>query len=459
MKNLQSAVQAHADQYLSELIDFLKIPSISADSSYKESVSEAAHWLADKLKALDMDEVQIFPTAGHPIVFASKNVDVQAPTLLIYGHYDVQPPDPLELWDSEPFTPVVKDGKIYARGACDDKGQAYMHLKALEILQKEGPLPCNVKFLLEGEEEVGSENLEHFVETHRELLAADLMLISDTSMLANDTPSITTGLRGMAYMEVHITGPNRDLHSGVYGGGVANPINVLCEMIASLKDDQGRITIPGFYEKVVELSPETRNELARAPFDEGAYMADLGVKATRGEAGYTVPERKSIRPTLDVNGIWGGYTGEGSKTVLPSEAHAKISMRLVPNQDSEEIAQLFTQHIHNIAPESVQVKVVNMHGGEAAVTPIDSTGYQAASKAYEMAFDKTPIPTRDGGSIPIVALFQHTLNLDTILMGFGLNSDNIHSPNEHYGLFNYYKGIETIAYFHQIYAEMMKNPG
>ena len=453
MQNLSPLIQDSSEQFLNELKDFLSFPSISADSRYKEEVRKTAFWLVDKLKNLAMDQVEVFETGGHPIVYATKRVNEQAPTVLIYGHYDVQPPDPLELWDSDPFTPVIKNEKIYARGACDDKGQVYMHLKALEILMKEGPLPCNVKFLIEGEEEVGSENLEEFVTQHKELLSADVMLISDTAMIANDTPSITVGLRGMAYMEVHVTGPNRDLHSGVYGGAVANPINVLCEMIAHLKDEHGRITIPGFYDDVVELSQDQRDELGRAPFHETAFLKDLGMDSTRGEQGYSIPEQKSIRPTLDVNGIWGGYTGEGSKTVLPSQAHAKISMRLVPNQKSEKIAELFTEYIQRIAPPSVHVEVVNHHGGEAAVTPTDSIEYQAAADAYEQAFGITPIPMRGGGSIPIVALFQQELGLETLMMGFGLNSDDIHSPNEHYGLFNYFKGIETLAYFHKIYAE------
>ncbi|MEM9719102.1 MAG: dipeptidase [Bacteroidota bacterium] len=457
MQNYQTQIQSSSKKFLDELIDFLSFPSISADSQYKEAVTQTAHWLEEKLQALAMDEVKVFPTSGHPIVYASKTVDPEAPTVLIYGHYDVQPPDPLDLWDSDPFTPVIKDEKIYARGACDDKGQVYMHLKALEILNQNGPLPCNVKFLIEGEEEVGSEGLPDFVKNHKELLEADLMLISDTSMLANDTPSITVGLRGMAYMEVHITGPNRDLHSGVYGGAVDNPINVLCEMIAHLKDKDGRITIPGFYDQVYNLSQSERDDLGRAPFHEASFLNDLGIGAAKGEKGYSIPELKSIRPTLDVNGIWGGYTGEGSKTVLPSQAHAKISMRLVPNQNSEKIAELFTEYLQRIAPPTVQIEIINHHGGEAAVTSTDSIGYQAASKAFEKAFGKPPIPTREGGSIPIVALFQQELGLDTILMGFGLNSDNIHSPNEHYGLFNYFKGIETIAHFHEILAEMKRS--
>lgn len=404
-----------------------------------------------------MGKIEKFPTSGHPIVYAEIIVDPSLPTILTYGHYDVQPPDPMELWNSPPFEPVLKDGKIYARGACDDKGQMYMHLKALEILKSQGELPCNVKYLIEGEEEIGSDNLEHFVQEHRDLLKADIILVSDTSMIANDVPSITVGLRGMSYLEVELTGPNRDLHSGVYGGAVENPVNVLCEMIASLKDEEGKITIPGFYDKVVELTNEEREALGRRPFDKEAYMADLEIGAVNGERGYTTTERASIRPTLDVNGIWGGYIGEGAKTVLPSKAHAKISMRLVPNQVSSEITQLFQDHFEKLAPKSVKVKVMPHHGGEAAVVSTESNGYKAASLAMTDTFGKEPIPTREGGSIPIVALFQKELGLETVLMGFGLDSDAIHSPNEHYGIFNYLKGIETIPHFHKHFAKLQNS--
>jgi len=453
MENTSQLIENKSEQFIKELVDFLTIPSISADSTYKKDVQRAAEWLINRLEELKLDEVKLFPTDGHPIVFAQKHVSDSAPTVLIYGHYDVQPPDPLELWDQPPFEPTIKSGKIYARGASDDKGQMYMHLKAIQILLEQDTLPCNVKFLIEGEEEVGSLHLEAFLTQNRSLLACDLVLISDTAMLGNDTPSITTGLRGMAYMEVTVTGPNRDLHSGVYGGAVDNPINVLCEMIANLKDDHGQITIPGFYDKVLVLGKDERDRLESAPFDQAAFMNDLGIEGIRGEKNYTLRERKSIRPSLDVNGIWGGYTGQGSKTVLPSKAHAKISMRLVPNQKSDEIAQLFTDYFRKIAPTSVHVSVKNLHGGEAAVTRTDAPGYKAAEKAMEKAWGKKPIPSREGGSIPIVALFKEVLQADTILMGFGLNSDNIHSPNEHYGLYNYKKGIETITYFHQFLAE------
>ncbi|MDP5170773.1 MAG: dipeptidase [Bacteroidia bacterium] len=454
MSTVTEYLKNNQDRFLEELVDFLKIPSISADSAYKDEVNKAADWLIGKMNQLDMDRVEKFPTAGHPIVYAEKMVGADKPTILVYGHYDVQPPDPLNLWNSPPFEPVIKDGNIYARGACDDKGQVYMHVKAIEILQSQGPLPCNVKFIIEGEEEVGSDHLGDFVREHKGMLSADIILISDTSMIANDTPSITAGLRGLSYLEVAVTGPNRDLHSGVYGGAIDNPINVLCEMIASLKDEDGRITIPGFYDKVEELSRTQREELGKRPFDYEAYKRDLGVADTNGEAGYSPMERASIRPTLDVNGIWGGYIGEGAKTVLPSSAHAKISMRLVPNQISAEITELFQVHFTKLAPASVKVQVMPHHGGEAAVVSTEAAGYRAAARAMETTFGKVPIPTREGGSIPIVALFKEVLGLETVLMGFGLNSDAIHSPNEHYGIFNFYKGIETIPYFHQYFAEM-----
>lgn len=456
MDQIKDFVDSNKERFLKELIDFLKIPSISADSAYKADVDRAADWLIDQFGKLGLQTVEKHATPGHPIVFAEKIISADLPTVLVYGHYDVQPPDPLDLWDSPPFEPVIKDGKIYARGACDDKGQMYMHLKAIEALNEMGELPCNVKFLIEGEEEVGSDNLEDFVRANVDKLSADIILVSDTSMLANDTPSITVGLRGLSYVEVEVHGPNRDLHSGVYGGAVENPLNVLCEMIASLKDENGQITIPGFYDKVVELSQEERNDLARRPFNLHEYQDDLGIGGTGGEKAYSVTERASIRPTLDVNGIWGGYIGEGAKTVLPASAFAKISMRLVPNQSSEEITRMFTEHFEKIAPATVKVKVKPHHGGEAAVVSTQNPGYLAAAKAMEDAFGKVPIPTREGGSIPIVALFQKVLGTETVLMGFGLNSDDIHSPNEHYGIFNYLKGIETIPRFHQHFAKMGK---
>lgn len=457
MEQIRQYIDQHRDRFLEELIDLLKIPSISADSNYKEDVERAADWLVNQFQKLGVDRAEKYATKGHPIVYAERIISKNKPTVLVYGHYDVQPPDPLELWDSPPFEPVIKDGKIYARGSADDKGQAYMHLKAMEVLNHLGELPCNIKFLIEGEEEVGSDNLEIFSKANKEMLNADIILVSDTSMIANDTPSITVGLRGLAYMEVEVTGPNRDLHSGVYGGAVGNPVNILCEMIASLKDTNKRITIPGFYDDVEELSESYRAEMAKQPFNEQTYRANLDIATTEGEAGYTTLERAAIRPTLDVNGIWGGYTGEGAKTVLPSKAFAKISMRLVPNQDSTKIAALFKKHFEAIAPDSVQVKVTTHHGGEPAVVSTESVAYKSAAKAMEDAFGKVPIPTREGGSIPIVAMFQKVLGLDTVLMGFGLNSDAIHSPNEHYGIFNYFKGIETITRFHQHFGNHAKN--
>lgn len=446
-------IKNNKDRFINELLDLLRIPSVSADSKFKEDVREAAAFVEESLKNAGAEKVEICETAGHPIVYGEKIIDPSRPTVLIYGHYDVQPPDPYELWDSPPFEPVIKNEKIYARGSADDKGQFYMHIKAVEALIRTEGLPCNVKFMIEGEEEVGSDNLEDFVKKNKEKLSADTILISDTAMISLDTPSITTGLRGLSYLEVEVTGPNRDLHSGVYGGSVANPINVLCKMIASLKDEKGRITIPGFYDDVDELSAEERSAMNKAPFDLEEYKKDLDIKDVQGEEGYNVIERTGIRPSLDVNGIWGGYTGEGAKTVLPSKAHAKISMRLVPHQQADKITELFTRYFISLAPDSVKVKVMPHHGGEPAVTPVDSAAYEAASKAFQEVWGKKPIPTRDGGSIPIVALFKQELGLDSVLMGFGLNSDAIHSPNEHYGITNYIKGIETIAAFHKHFAK------
>lgn len=455
MNEVQQYINDNKERFLEELLALLRIPSVSADPKFSDDVFDCANMVAERLKEAGAEHVELCPTEGFPIVYGEKIIDPALPTVLVYGHYDVQPADPYELWNSPPFEPTIKDEKIYARGACDDKGQMYMHVKAFEAMCKTNALPCNVKFMIEGEEEVGSNNLGNFCRANKPRLAADVVLISDTSMLANDVPSIDVGLRGLSYVEVDVYGPNRDLHSGVYGGAVANPVNVLCEMIASLKDENGRITIPGFYDTVVELSTEERSELARAPFDETHYKEDLGVKALAGEAGYSAPERASIRPTLDVNGVWGGYTGEGAKTVLPAEAHAKISMRLVPNQTSEEITKLFSDHFNSIAPDYVRVAVRPHHGGEPVVTPTDSIPYKAASAAMEETFGKRPIPTRGGGSIPIVALFERELGVKVVLMGFGLDSDALHSPNEHYGLFNYYKGIGTIPHFHAQFAQMM----
>ncbi len=449
MSTVKDHIEKNKEKYLSELFDLLRIPSVSADSKHKDDVRKAALFVVNKLKEAGADKVELMETGGHPIVFGEKTVDPSRPTVLVYGHYDVQPPDPLALWNSPPFEPTVRDGKIYARGSCDDKGQVYMHIKALEIMIQQNDVPCNIKFMIEGEEEVGSANLGAFVKANKARLKADVILISDTALISLNQPSITVGLRGLSYMEVQVTGPNRDLHSGVYGGAVANPVNVLCQMIASLHDQNGRVNIPGFYDDVAELSTADRAALNKAPFDLDEYKKELGIAEVQGERGYTTLERTGIRPTLDVNGIWGGYTGEGAKTVLPSTASAKISMRLVPNQHPDKITELFTRHFKSIAPRSVSVNVIAHHGGEAAVTPTDSTAFRAAARAFEEVWGKTPIPTRDGGSIPIVALFKKELGLDTVLMGFGLDSDALHSPNEHYGIQNFLIGIETIVAFHR----------
>lgn len=449
-------LEANKQRFLDELLDLLRIPSVSADSAFKGDVRRAAEFVRDKLTAAGLDQAQLFETPGHPIVYAEKIVDPAKPTVLVYGHYDVQPADPYELWLSPPFEPTIRNERIYARGACDDKGQFYMHIKAIEAMVATDGLPCNVKVMIEGEEEVGSDHLGTFVTENRDLLKADVILISDTSIISNETPSIEMGLRGLSYVEVEVTGANRDLHSGVYGGGVANPINVLSQMIASLHDENGRITIPGFYDNVIDLSDAERAELAKAPFDLDEYKRDLAINDVMGEAGYSTNERTSIRPTLDVNGIWGGYIGEGAKTVLPSKASAKISMRLVPNQTPDEITALFTKHFTALAPAGVTVKVTPHHGGMPYVTPVDSVEFKAASLAFEDAWGKKPIPTRGGGSIPITALFEQELGLKSILMGFGLDSDALHSPNESYGLFNFYKGIETIPYFYKHYAALKK---
>ncbi len=462
MERTQEFIEKNKKRFVEELIDLLKIPSVSADPSFAKDVVRTAQSVAQYLRDAGAENVEICETKGYPIVYADKMFDSSLPTVLVYGHYDVQPADPLELWTSPAFEPVIKkteihpDGAIFARGACDDKGQMFMHVKAFEAMMSAGELPCNVKFMIEGEEEVGSENLGVFVANNHEKLSADIILVSDTGMLANDVPSITTGLRGLSYVEVEVTGPNRDLHSGLYGGCVANPINILAEMIASLHDENEKINIPNFYDDVVELSAEERAEMAKAPFSLEAYCKSIDIKDVHGEKGYSTPERGSIRPTLDVNGIWGGYIGEGAKTVIASKAYAKISMRLVPNQDPHKITELFQKHFESLAPPSVKVKVTPHHGGQPAVTPIDSIGYAAASYAYEKSFGKKPIPVRSGGSIPIVAMFEKELGLKTVLMGFGLDSDAIHSPNEHFGLFNFYKGIETIPYFYQQFTSLTK---
>jgi acetylornithine deacetylase/succinyl-diaminopimelate desuccinylase-like protein len=460
MQSSKDYVNQHKDRFITELIELLKMPSISADSAFSQDVINTAEAVEKALIKAGCDSVELCKTDGYPIIYGEKIVDSNLPTVLVYGHYDVQPPDPMELWDSPPFEPVIKktdlhpEGAIFARGSSDDKGQMYMHVKALEFMVKTDQLPCNVKFMIEGEEEVGSVNIATYVANNKEKLKNDVILISDTGMIAKGFPSITTGLRGLSYVEVEVTGPNRDLHSGLYGGAVANPINILSKMIASLHDENNHITIPGFYDKVEELSKEERKEMAKAPFDPDEYQNALDIDSIYGEKGYTTNERNSIRPTLDVNGIWGGYMGEGAKTVIASKAHAKISMRLVPHQDWHEITTLFETHFTSLAPKGVKVKVTPHHGGQGYVTPINTVAYQAAAKAYETTFGKTPIPQRSGGSIPIVSLFEKELGSKTILMGFGLDSDAIHSPNEHFGIWNYLKGIETIPYFFKFFTEM-----
>jgi len=446
--------EKNKDRFLNELLDLLRIPSVSARSEHKPDMQKCAESIKKRFEEAGADKTEIFPTEGHPIVYAEKIVDPSLPTVLVYGHYDVQPPDPLELWHSGPFEPVIKDGKIYARGACDDKGQFYMHVKALEIMNKTNTLSTNIKFLIEGEEEVGSSHLGKFIARNKELLKADVVLISDTAMISLETPSMDIGVRGLSYIELEVTGPNRDLHSGVYGGAVGNPITILSNMIASLHDENNHINIPGFYDDVVVASAEERKLINAAPFDEEEYKKDLGVRELWGEKGYSVYERTGIRPTMEVNGIWGGYTGEGAKTVLPSKAFAKISARLVPNQDSNKITDMLIQHLKKIAPSCVDIKATLHHGGEPYMTPINSRGYKAATKAIETTFGKTPIPVRGGGSIPICSLFEQELGIKIIFMGFGLDSDNLHSPNEKFNIDNYYKGIETIPYFHKYFAEL-----
>jgi len=442
----------HQERFLAELLTLLRIPSISAKSENDADMIACAKAVEQSLKAAGAPITKLYETEGHPIVYAEIMVDPSLPTVLVYGHYDVQPADPLELWHSNPFEPTIKDGKIFARGACDDKGQFYMHIKALELMTQTKTMCTNIKFIIEGEEEVGSPHLASFVKTHTELLKADVILISDTAMISMEAPSIDIGVRGLSYIELEITGPNRDLHSGVYGGAVANPITILSKMIASCHDENNHITIPGFYEDVIESTEAERKKMAEAPFDEAEYKADLGIQNVWGEKGYSTNERTGIRPTLEVNGIWGGYTGEGAKTVLPSKAFAKISCRLVPNQSSEKITALVLAHFKKIAPDNITVEAFEHHGGEPYITPINSHEYQSAAKAIATTFGKEPIPVRGGGSIPICALFEKELGLKVVFMGFGLDSDNLHSPNEKYDIANFYKGIETIPYFHQFFA-------
>ncbi|MCS6904534.1 MAG: dipeptidase [Bacteroidia bacterium] len=450
-------IQKNRDRFLEELLCWLRIPSISTDRQYREEVLNSARYLKEQLAAIGIENIQLIPSEGFPVVYGEKIINPALPTVLIYGHYDVQPPDPLELWNSPPFEPVIKDEKIYARGACDDKGQVYMHIKAVETLLKLNKLPCNVKFFIEGEEEIGSASLPGVLAAHKDLLQCDTILISDTSMVSLEQPSITTSLRGLAYVEVEVTGPNRDLHSGVYGGAIDNPIFRLCKMIASLKDENERITIPGFYDDVKELTLLERRMLAEVPFDYANYLLELDIRATRGESGYTALEQLTIRPTLEVNGIWGGYTGEGSKTVIPSKAYAKISMRLVPYQDSEKITALFKKHFESLAPPSVKVEVRPHHGGNPYISDINSVSYRAAAAAIKQSFGKEPIASREGGSIPILAEFDKVLKKPIVLLGFGLDTDAIHSPNEHYGVKNYFKGIETICLFYYHFAILSRN--
>ena len=453
MKDVKQYIEANKDRFLDELFELIRIPSISSESEHKPDMLRCAEKWKEYLLAAGVDKAEIMPTDGNPVVYGEKIIDPKAKTVLVYGHYDVMPVAPLDLWKTEPFEPVVKDGRIWARGADDDKGQSFMQAKAFEFMVRTNQLPCNVKFMLEGEEEIGSGSLYGFCEKNKELLKADVILVSDTSMLAADTPSITSGLRGLCYWEVEVTGANHDLHSGIYGGAVANPINVLCKMIADLHDEDGHITIPGFYDDVLVLSDEERALMAQAPFDLEAYKKELDIKEVRGEKGFSTKERTGIRPCLDVCGIWGGHTGEGSKTVLPSKAHAKISTRLVANQDYQKISQMFKDYFEAAAPDYVTVKVTPCHGGAAYVAPLELAAYKAAEKAMEATYGKRPIPTRSGGSIPIVAGFEKILGIKSILMGFGLGTDDIHAPNENYPLEQFFKGIETIPYFYEAFAQ------
>jgi len=453
MEDIKKYIEDNKQRFLDELFELIRIPSISSESKHKDDMKKMAETLKQTLLDAGADKAEVMPSDGNPVVYGEKKIDESKPTVLVYGHYDVMPVDPIEKWDSQPFEPEVREGKIFARGADDDKGQSFMHVKAFEYLVKSGKLDCNVKFMLEGEEEIGSPSLGKFCEQNKDLLKADTILVSDTSMLGPDKPSITTGLRGLAYMEVQVTGPNRDLHSGIFGGAVANPANVLAEMIAKLKDENNKITIPGFYDDVLEVSDEERKEMAKAPFDLEAYKKSLDVEEVDGEAGFSTMERTGIRPSLDVNGMWSGYTGEGAKTVLPSTAGAKISMRLVPHQEHKKIARLFEDYFKKIAPKSVKVEVKELHGGQGYVSPIDLPAYRAASKAMETTLGQKPIPVRSGGSIPIIATFEKVLETKAILLGFGLEADAIHSPNENYPLEQFYNGIETIVHFYEEYAK------
>lgn len=456
MENLKSYIDTHKDRFISELFELIRIPSISSSSEHKADMQRCAEKWCEILLAAGADRAEVYPTKGHPVTYGEKIIDPALPTVLVYAHMDVMPVDPIELWKSQPFEPEIRDGKIFARGADDDKGQSFMHAKAFEYMVKTNQLPCNVKFLIEGEEEIGSPNLPAFCAEHKELLKADVILVSDTGMIAPGVPAITTGLRGLAYWQVEVTGPNRDLHSGLFGGAVANPVNELCKLIASITDENGRITVPGFYDDVIEVSAQERKMMAEAPYDEEQYKKALDLKALRGEQGFSTNERTGIRPSFDVCGIWGGYTGEGAKTVLPSKAYAKISCRLVPGQDHEQVADLMIRHFNAIAPDYVKVEVKSLHGGPSYVCPIDLVAYRAAEKAFESTYQRKPIPVRSGGSIPIISNFEKILGIKSLLMGFGLESDAIHSPNENFPLEQFFKGIETIPYFYKHFAQMMK---
>jgi len=456
MEKVKQYIEANKDRFLDELFELIRIPSISSIKDHKPDMVKTAEHIKNAILAAGADKAQVMPTDGNPVVYAEKIIDPAKPTVLVYAHYDVMPVDPIEKWNTKPFEPVIKDGKIWARGADDDKGQGFMHIKAFEAMVKTDSLPCNVKFMIEGEEEIGSPSLPKWCEQNKDLVKADIILVSDTSMIAPTIPSITTGLRGLSYWEVEVTGPNRDLHSGLFGGAVANPINVLAKMITQMVDENGHITIPGFYDDVLESSTEERAKMAEAPFSEDAYKKAIDVKELWGEKGYTTNERTGIRPSFDVCGIWGGYTGEGAKTVLPSKAYAKISSRLVPNQDNIKISKMFKEHFESVAPDYVKVNVQYLHGGQAYVCPIDLPAYQAAEKAYEQIYNRKPVPVRSGGSIPIISEFEKILGIKSILMGFGLESDAIHSPNENYPLEQFYNGINTIPYFYKYFVEMKK---
>lgn len=457
MENIKTYLAEHKDRFISELIDFLKIPSVSSNDAYKDDVMKAAFFVKEQLLKAGADLAIVEETEKHPVVYAEKIIDSTLPTVLVYGHYDVQPADPIELWNHPPFEPIIIDEKIYARGACDDKGQMYMHLKSLEYLSVMGACPCNLKFIFEGEEEIGSPSLKAYLEQNKEKLQADVVLVSDTAMVDNETPSIIYGLKGITYFEVELTGANKDLHSGIYGGSIENPLNILCKMIAQLQDEEKHITIPGFYDAIIPPTYDEAKSLLQIPFDEKDFLKETGAKQVGGELGFNTLERVAFRPTLDVNGIWGGHIGEGAKTIIPSKAYAKISMRLVNGQSAEKIKEDFIHYFKSLAPASMDVKITTLASCESALIPMDSIPFQAAEKALKVSFGKSPVPIRMGGSIPVISLFKEILGLNSILMGFGLDSDDIHSPNEHFGIYNFMKGIETIPLFYQYYADLHAN--